>query len=102
MTATRTRRVWKYEVPVDDQDHDIGFWPVHVAAKDAATLLVWCEVETAEGEQPTTEPFRVFGTGHPIPPGAAHAGTVQVGPFVWHLYNMALVGKDEEVPDVEA
>lgn len=88
--VARVRRVWKYEVPVDDHDHLIPFWPVHVAAKDNATLTAWCEVETAEGEAPTLEPFRVFGTGQPIPSGAAHHGTVLVGPFVWHLYNTAM------------
>lgn len=87
-----TRRIWKYEIPVDDQDHQIPFWPIHVAAKsdDHAVVVVWCEVELADGEQPATEAHRVFGTGHPLPDGASHRGTVQSGPFVWHLYNTEL------------
>lgn len=80
-----TRRIWKYEVPVDDRNHDVPARVVHVApAEDRVDAIqVWCEVDD---ETLHTMPHRVFGTGQPVPIEYEYRGSVQAGPFVWHLY----------------
>lgn len=50
---------------------------------------VWVEQWLPEkDEQFRTEKvvFEIFGTGHHIPVGALHIGSVIDGGFVWHLY----------------
>jgi hypothetical protein len=96
------RRVLRWEVPVDDQWHDIGGGKVvHVDNRPTLPGLpsgrveVWTEEPTPE-DWPATErgmvPLRnviVVGTGHPIPDEATtHLGSVldADGRLVWHLY----------------
>lgn len=43
-----------------------------------------------------TRTFQIFGTGHPIPPGSKYIGTFDVGPFVWHVFE--LLPDEQEVP----
>lgn len=47
---------------------------------------LWAEVDDQEAPEP--RPFRVFGTGHPLPDGAQHVATWDAEPFVWHLYDV--------------
>lgn len=50
---------------------------------------VWVEQWLPEkGHEFRTEQvvFEVFGTGHEIPVGATHIGSVIEGMYVWHLY----------------
>ena len=89
------RAVFKYEITVDDQWHEI-FMPipavdVHVASPPGVrgTVNVWAEV-TPSGPELAVRKFRVFGTGQPIPDGAAYTGTALAGPFVWHVYAEAI------------
>lgn len=82
------KRVWKFEVPVDDQEHMVP-WPiVHVSAKDERVLYVWAEVDPAA---PRTMPVRVYATGQPLPADGIHCATVGIWPFVWHLYKIVPV-----------
>lgn len=85
-----SRAVWKYTIPVDDQDHAFTLgWiaPVlHVASESLDTVSFWIE-HLSNGSE-LERKFRVFGTGHPIPDRAVYVGTVplpSVG-IVWHLY----------------
>lgn len=82
------RRVVKWAVPVDDQNHPIGTGPVlHVGCQDGArsTVTVWTE-EPVVDVPGRYRWVRVFGTIQPIPEGFVHIGSAVAGPFVWHVY----------------
>jgi hypothetical protein len=80
-------RVFRFEVPVDDQWHEVrvNTDPVHVAARKADVVEFWALV--TENAPQIARRFRVFGTGHPIPRGCWHRGTAIAagGALVWHL-----------------
>ena len=104
-----TRRILKWNVPVDDNRHSIGGGPVvHVASQHTNNLQGYIEaafrahgepreliqVWTDEEGEPRPEQSRlvqVFGTGQPLPDHAgqplgtaiAHNGTL-----VWHVIEM--------------
>lgn len=46
---------------------------------------VWAEVDDQEVHE--TRSFQIFGTGHPLPDGAAHVGTFDAEPFVCHVFD---------------
>jgi hypothetical protein len=87
--------IYKYGVPVDDQVHEIelpsGDEPIlHVGQQynDVGRVFFWAWSDTEPDELADYEVrrFLVVGTGHPISRGVKrHIGSVQVGPFVWHL-----------------
>ncbi|NUS55603.1 MAG: hypothetical protein HOV66_12210 [Streptomycetaceae bacterium] len=87
------RTVHKYAVPVSDDPRLLrAERVVHVGPSEPGEtdIRVWAEVEldsTGEAVSPLRA-FRIYGTGHSIPPGAVHVGTVPVGWFVWHLYDV--------------
>lgn len=85
--------IWKFEVPITDRariNMPAGARILSVALGTApGTALLWAEVAPAAG--PTDRGFRVVGTGHPLPEGVTFIGTVQDGPFVWHVYEEATV-----------
>lgn len=87
-------RVLRWEVPVDDEWHDIGAGRVvHVAARSyrkrpGDLVEVWTlEVDYA-GDGSTADlamrPVTVIGTGHPAPSPAWYIGTAIVPAFVVH------------------
>jgi hypothetical protein len=86
-------RILKWDVPVDDQEHEIGAGPVvHVACqRDATSMQVWTiesDPPTVDSGVPLTTPrvVLVVGTGQPFHGWYwEHAGSVETGPFVWHL-----------------
>jgi hypothetical protein len=49
--------------------------------------VLWAEVEP--GEPTVTRTFDIYPTGFTVPKGWEWRGTVQDGPFVWHLYELA-------------
>lgn len=57
---------------------------VHVDMQGDAQPTMWVEVDTSTDTIPFE--FHVVGTGHQVPNGTAHVGTVQMDVFVWHLY----------------
>lgn len=92
------RRMFRYEVPVDDQEHRRV---VHGIVKKVATqpwrpgetpvVEFWAEDTTpAPGGTQLLRSFCVFGTGHPLPEGAEWRGTTDRDPagLVWHLYEL--------------
>jgi hypothetical protein len=101
-----TRRVFRYEVPVDDRSHAFRLTadPLHVEARrigvhPLAPHVVDFWVEHTDGA-PAVRAFRVFGTGHLLPAGARWIGTTartEEG-FVGHLYEI----QPEEVADARA
>jgi hypothetical protein len=83
------RRMFRYTVPVDDQEHVIplSHSPVAIAA-DLFSVEFWAE--HTEGTPQVKRAFRVFGTGHPLPEDAEWVGTAPRTPegAVWHLYEI--------------
>lgn len=47
------------------------------------TICLWCLCDLSKRNE--SRSFTIFGTGHEIPPGHEYCGTVQSGPFVWHV-----------------
>lgn len=48
-------------------------------------LVVWAEVNTSHMKHAV--PILIVGTGNPMPQAVVrHIGTVQMPPFVWHVY----------------
>lgn len=83
-------RVFRYEVPVDDRWYDLPVWtdPISVGCRYADVVEFWAVQPRAAMGEPPTRSFRIIGTGHPAPEGAArHWGTVASpdGNLVWHL-----------------
>jgi hypothetical protein len=88
-----TRRVFRYQVPVDDRPHDLTLTsgPLHVAAAwppEGPAVELWAEHDS--GVPARGRRFLVVGTGQPLPAGARWAGTCERtrGGLVWHLYEL--------------
>lgn len=80
-----TRRILKWDVPVDDHDHPIGFGDVvHVGCQgdQYSVVQVWTD---EPNDEPVIRSARVYGTGQPIPADDEHIGSVIAGPLVWHV-----------------
>lgn len=83
------KTIFKYELrPVDQQEvlmpHGAKLRSVGV---QSGRMMLWAEVDTEKPAEART--IHIVGTGNPIPPLAAAVefiGTVQVPPFVWHVY----------------
>lgn len=88
------RRMYRYEVPVDDELHVFTLRgnPVAVAAIPRGfigwTVEFWAEHDETQSECQQT--FKVFGTGDVLPDNAEWVGTCPRTPsgFVWHLYEL--------------
>lgn len=95
--------VWKY--PMDQSENEtldiegLNLRVVHVGIDTAASTdyersipCVWVERCTGELEEaarivPECLSLRFFGTGHPIPQGGEHVGSVITDTgFAWHVY----------------
>lgn len=89
-SGSGTKRVLKWSVPVDDQDHPIGAGRVvHVACQAGVVdvVQVWTEEISSGGVIAPIRSARVYGTGQPIPEHAEHIGTVTPPrTLVWHVY----------------
>ncbi len=90
---TETRKMYRYEIPIDDQSHVIGLTHSPVASSAAPrgshgwAVEFWCE--HTEGAPPSRRTFQVFGTGHPLPEDARWVATcVRESGLVWHLYEI--------------
>lgn len=85
--------MFHYVVPVDDQPHEFRLThdPAAVATLAIDIVEFWAEHDGTSEE--VSRVFQVFGTGHPLPPGARHTGTAprtEEG-LVWHLYELMAV-----------
>ena len=83
------RRVYKYAIPEPGTTRRIAVpevhKPIHVGQDPDNTWCVWFEVDDIKREIGRT--LLVVGTGHPIPDGFEHCGSLVQGPFVWHVYH---------------
>lgn len=52
--------------------------------QEPETFQVWFELDADAPTLPRQ--FKVIGTGHAVPSGVLHVGSVVCPPFVWHLY----------------
>lgn len=79
-------RIYRYEVPVDDQWHEIRTMgdPLHVCARDPRVVEFWARY-TPGAPHGVLRRFLVVGTGQPMPEDVMYHGTAVAGPLVWHL-----------------
>lgn len=90
--------IYKWEVPVDDQTHEIGGGRVvHVACmREPDVVQVWTEEFMYDPDIPHVNagevmvkkvPVRVVGTGQPYNGGGSVVGTCITGSgrLVWHV-----------------
>lgn len=71
----------------DEQQIDLPGKPTlfKVGLDPAGDLCVWALVEPHHAPKP--QRFFVVGTGHPVPADAyIWIGTVNQGPFMWHVF----------------
>lgn len=85
------RRIFRYEVPVDDRDHRVHLPEyvriVKIGARRTDAVEFWGLVTGSDLSYDRV--FRVLGTGQPIPNGYEYIGTpepVAGGQLVWHLF----------------
>lgn len=79
--------IWKFRLApigeaVEHQAPDLGR-ALHFGIQDAQ-FYAWCLVQPSKKLAPAA--FKIIGTGWPVPEGWDYAGTVQEGPYVWHLF----------------
>jgi hypothetical protein len=79
-------RIYKYTVPVDDEDHRIDLQgPIlRVGSQNRGEVQFWA-MHYGEDVDPVPYTFRVVGTGQPFPRGMVYVGSADDGPLVWHL-----------------
>jgi hypothetical protein len=79
-------RILRYQVPVDDDDHELMIHRriVHVACRRRDVVELWA----VDAGPRVVRRFRVFGTGHEFDPvryDYVGTGIVPGGDLVWHL-----------------
>ena len=83
-----SERIFRYEVPVDDEVHEIRLSgdPVAVFCREHGVVEFWATVahKDADGR---ARLFTVVGTGHSFPSFGKYIGTAVApgGYLVWHL-----------------
>jgi hypothetical protein len=78
-------QIFRYEVPVDDQWHEISSSPaLHVACRRLDVVEFWAYPVL---DDTPARKYRVFGTGQDIDEGTQYVGTALApgGGLVWHL-----------------
>jgi len=84
------KRVFKYPIPSAHKGKFTvplpeGFKFLRVSFQEIQ-LQMWCEVP--DGAKTVTVDFQTYGTGQDIAPGAKYLTTYDMGPFVFHLYQL--------------
>jgi hypothetical protein len=80
------RTIYKFPIALKDEqtvDLPLGAKIVFVG-EQGGQLNLWVDVEDTNPGFPRT--IHVHGTGHPIEAKSRHVGTVQMGRFVWHVF----------------
>ena len=98
---TKSRKVFKYGLMpapghVQETPMPRGAHIIH-AVEQRNVICLWAEVD--ENEEMETRLFQVLGTNHEIDSSATHLGTVQMPPFVWHVYEHVQQQKDPGLLD---
>jgi len=89
-----SRRILKWDVPVDDREHEIGGGPVvHVASQYGKIdeVQVWTHEAAAGTPQFVTRGVRIYGTGQVLPEQSNPIGSAVVadGALVWHVVELS-------------
>jgi hypothetical protein len=90
MSDEPTRKIFRYEFPVDDQWHllKLSGAVYHVASRGSPDIIELWALHT--GDITVDRWFRAFGTGHPLPDEMPlkHVGTgfAAGGVLVWHVF----------------
>jgi hypothetical protein len=89
MTNKQPQRIYRYEVPVDEEWHKITLTgPIlHVASRESDIVEFW---SWTNDHPPISYMFKAFGTGWPVPEivsSIQYVGTaLATNGFVWHLF----------------
>jgi len=78
--------IWKYTLQIDDGemiDMPRGARPLAVQVQ-AGDMCLWAAVDSRAPL--VRHKFNIGGTGHPLPDGE-YIGSVQDGPYVWHIFD---------------
>lgn len=91
-----SRRIYKYILEVSEQQTltiPRNSKLLLIAVQDGR-ICAWLEVQEEESLNPDFAwTVYIVGTGRQVPHEATqHIGTVQMGPYVWHLYTRLLLG----------
>lgn len=89
------KTIYKYQIVTANSMHQKIPMPegavILSVGEQGGGVFVWALVDT--DSPPEGRSFSVFGTGQPLPSNfdleamaQAHIGTVQQGPFVWHIF----------------
>ncbi len=85
-----SKRVLKWNVPVDDRPHPTGAGKVLYVQCQYGPDSVQVWTEESELTAGAERQVQVFGTGHQVPFDAIYLGTAVAmdGALVWHLYDV--------------
>ena len=77
--------IWKYTI-TGNGTHRIpkGAKVIHVGNQNGY-ICIWCEVDTGVKVFEKRD-FKIFGTGRKVE--GKHCGTVIMGDYVWHVYEV--------------
>lgn len=87
-----THRIYKYPLRLDSEQTVVMPQGAHILGvqNQAGALTMWALVQV---EAPDVKrEICVFGTGHEVPAtvravALSYVGTVQQGPFIWHVFD---------------
>ena len=83
------RRIYKYLLFIKDGPQPVamplGAVVRHVGVQFEAVCL-WADVDSSEDEE--IRRFVIAGTGHDLLPDWDYVGTVQMPPYVWHVFEV--------------
>jgi hypothetical protein len=86
--------IGRFEVPRDDQEHEVGFWGGVLAINAVSVDLIefWAMIPDDPTWAMAPRRMLVVGTGQPLPGGMDYCGTVIVplpgSRAVWHLIEL--------------
>lgn len=84
-------RIFKYEIPHTEKKYNlvlpVNSVLIHLGSQNGK-ICIWAEIDPDETEE-TIIPLEIIGTGWGFESeGKYHLGTVQMGNFVWHIYEV--------------
>lgn len=85
--------IWKFSLRVTQAPQQIevptGAIIRHIGEQDGS-ICIWMEVTQSAPKE--KRKFLVMGTGWELPEDRNYVGTVQMGSFVWHVYENRRAG----------
>ncbi len=81
-------KVFKYPLNLAHFDFRMpaGAKVLYVDLDSAGDLCLWAAVNPSPDHPTEARDFIVVGTGHDLPDGLEHLGSVVQGSFVWHVF----------------